>query len=45
MSEAEGVAVATGATVAFEEDGSWQNQADPSGSGEDPGGSSSPDKD
>lgn len=27
MSEAEGVAMATGATVAFQEDGSWQNQA------------------
>lgn len=27
MSEAEGVAMATGATVAFQEDGSWQNKA------------------
>lgn len=28
MSEAEGVAMAMGATVAFQEDGSWQNKAD-----------------
>lgn len=28
MSEAEGVAMVTGATVAFQEDGSWQNEAD-----------------
>lgn len=28
MSEAEGVAMAMGATVAFQEDGSWQNEAD-----------------
>lgn len=29
MSEAEGVAMATGATVAFREDGSWQKKKKP----------------
>lgn len=33
MSEAKGVAMAMGATVAFQEDGSWQNEADHRGAG------------
>lgn len=45
MSEAEGVAMATGATVAFQEDGSWQNEAAGLEAAEMQAGQVAPDKD